>query len=277
MERVTQELAQILASLTTIDIDWRDDISQTAIEVIRSLPEKPSYTADDIIDLLRRDFVVGSLVIRLFLGLSKDSYEAAVSTQLEGPGGKTRFSQSPEVYANALSELGLLDAMRNEVNKAPHWSDTLIERLRSGRGSAMSGIKRGRQVEDFVEAVIRSVFGDQFDSRCNFVGKRDQTAKCDFAIPSKHLPRILIESKAYGATGSKMTDVIGDIEKIIQAKRDDTHFIFFTDGATWRQRKSDLRKIVGYQNHGDILRIHTFKTVEEFRADLSILKNELGI
>ncbi len=74
-----------------------------------------------------------------------------------------------------------------------------------------------------------------------------------------------------------MTDVIGDIEKIIQAKRDDTHFIFFTDGATWRQRKSDLRKIVGYQNHGDILRIHTFKTVEEFRADLSILKNELGI
>jgi len=57
----------------------------------------------------------------------------------------------------------------------------------------------------------------------------------------------LIEAKGYGATGSKMTDIIGDIEKIIAAKRPDTAFLFFTDGMTWKERKSDLRKIVEYQ------------------------------
>ena len=46
----------------------------------------------------------------------------------------------------------------------------------------------------------------------------------------------MIESKGYGATGSKMSGVIGDIEKIIAAKRSDTAFLFFTDGVAWSQR-----------------------------------------
>jgi hypothetical protein len=87
----------------------------------------------------------------------------------------------------------------------------------------------------------------------------------------------LIEAKGYGATGSKMTDIIGDIEKIIAAKRPDTAFLFFTDGVTWKQRRSDLRKIVEYQNHGDITRIYTYAMAEAFEADLRQLKNECGL
>src|SRR6185312_16659072 len=129
-----------------------------------------------------------------------------------------------------------------------------------------AGQRRGRDVEDFAEAIIRKVFGKQFQMRCNFSGPRGRTAKCDFAIPSKAEPRILIESKGYGATGSKMTDIIGDIEKIIAAKRADTAFLFLTDGLTWRERKSDLRKIVEYQNSGDITRIYTYAMVDRFEA-----------
>jgi len=84
----------------------------------------------------------------------------------------------------------------------------------------------------------------------------------------------LIEAKGYGATGSKMTDIIGDIEKIIAAKRADTAFLFLTDGLTWRERKSDLRKIVEYQNSGDITRIYTYAMVDRFEADLRKLKAE---
>jgi len=40
-----------------------------------------------------------------------------------------------------------------------------------------------------------------------------------------NLSDILIESKGYGAAGSKMTDVVGDANKIIEAKRPDTPFI----------------------------------------------------
>lgn len=41
----------------------------------------------------------------------------------------------------------------------------------------------------------------------------------------------------FGATGSKMSDVIGDVRAIIAAKRADTSFLFFTDGLTWKQRQ----------------------------------------
>ena len=71
-----------------------------------------------------------------------------------------------------------------------------------------------------------------------------------------------------------MTDIIGDIEKIIAAKRPDTAFLFFTDGLTWKQRKSDLRKIVEYQNNGDITRIYTYAMAQQFEADLKQLKQE---
>jgi hypothetical protein len=103
----------------------------------------------------------------------------------------------------------------------------LVERLRSGRGSAISGQRRGRGAEDFAEAIVRKVFGDDFQVRCTFKGPRGHDAKCDFAIPSKSEARILIESKGYGATGSKMTDILGDIRAIIAAKRPDTAFLFF--------------------------------------------------
>jgi hypothetical protein len=74
-----------------------------------------------------------------------------------------------------------------------------------------------------------------------------------------------------------MTDVIGDIEKIVAAKRPDTAFLFFTDGLTWKQRKSDLRKIVEFQNSGDITRIYTFAMVAQFETDLRQLKAEYNL
>lgn len=88
---------------------------------------------------------------------------------------------------------------------------------------------------------------------------------------------ILIESKGYGATGSKMSDIIGDIEQIIKAKRPDTALLFFTDGLTWKQRKSDLRKIVEFQNIGDITRIYTLAMAAQFEADLRQLKAEFKL
>ena len=68
------------------------------------------------------------------------------------------------------------------------------------------------------------------------------TAKCDVAIPNNERPRIVIESKAYGATGSKMDDVIGDIQKIIEVKRDDTSFLLLTDGSPTAMCAGRLRK-----------------------------------
>ncbi len=41
-----------------------------------------------------------------------------------------------------------------------------------------------------------------------------------------------------------------------------------TDGLTWKQRTSDLKKILNYQHDGDITRIYTYVMEEQFEADL---------
>lgn len=278
MKLAKQSVEQILLNLEVIEVDWQDDTARHVITKLNNLPIQKRYSRKDIAALLGNGFLEGSLILRLFLGLSKDNYEAQLQRLLgKGGTGVTRFRNSPDEYLAALEELGALDAMSVEVNRQAHWSDVLVERLRSGRGSAISGQKRGRGAEDLAEEVVKAVFHDQYDKRCNFTGAKGDDAKCDFAIPSKSEPQIVIEAKAYGATGSKMTDVIGDIEKIISAKRPDTAFLFFTDGLPWRQRESDLRKIVKYQNQGDITRIYTFSMRAQFQEDLQTLKAEFGL
>lgn len=274
MEFVAQKLDDIISSLRPLTVEWKDDTARRVIDRLRALRVKGTYTTEDVKALLDANFDDGILICRLFLGLSKDQFVSVLRGALGdiGIGIKSYRAHSAE-FMEALLATGILEAMAEEANRKPHWTDVLVERLRSGRGSAISGQRRGRDVEDFAQTIVERVFGKHYQARCTFAGPRG-TAKCDFAIPSKQAPRIVIESKAYGATGSKMTDVIGDIEKIITAKRPDTAFLFFTDGLTWKQRKSDLRKIVEYQNAGDITRIYTHAMAEQFESDLKQLKDE---
>jgi hypothetical protein len=278
MRVIAQKLEEILAALKPLKVEWQDDTAKRVIARLERLRHKKIYSKDDVQKLLDAHFDDGLLISRLFLAMSKDEFSAALRKELGGEGsGITRYRARKGEFIDALVSLGLLDAIALQASHKPKWTDVLIERLRSGRGSAISGQKRGRGVEDFAESVVKAVFGDSYDKRSSFTGARGKTAKCDFAIPSKGTPQIVIEAKGYGATGSKMTDVIGDIEKIIEAKRADTAFLFFTDGMMWNQRKNDLRKIVDYQNAGDITRIYTSQMREQFEADLRQLKSEFGL
>jgi DpnII restriction endonuclease len=278
MKVLRQNLDEILQGLSPLIVEWQDDVARRVIAAIEVWPIKNSYSVEDVKKLLTLNFDDGLLVCRLFLGLSKDQFEAALKDTLQKGGiGIKRYHTDPDGYVDKLVELGLLEAMSAQVMRTPKWSDVLVERLRSGRGSAISGQKRGRSVEDFVEGVVGKVFGKKYVPRCTFQGPRGKNAKCDFAIPSKETPEIVIEAKGYGATGSKMSDIIGDVQAIIDAKRSDTAFLFFTDGLTWKQRKSDLRKIVDLQNTGDITRIYTYSLAKQFEKDLRQLKREHGL
>jgi hypothetical protein len=278
LRRATQSAQEIAASLTAMEAGWLDDTASRIIHAINSLPEKKAYGPEDIRALLESHFEDGKTVCRLFIGLSKDELESQLSGIL-GPGktGSTAFRSSPDVYLKALMELGVAEKMSELINTPIRWSDLLIERLRSGRGRAIRGEARGRSLEDFVESCLREHF-EKFDSRCLFVGKGGhRQAKADFAIPSRDDPLIVIEVKGYAATGSKQTDVLGDLRAIVDAKRHDTVFLFVTDGLTWRQRMSDLKKIVEMQNQGEIGRIYTRAMREELGADLESLKLAFGI
>ncbi|MES2180186.1 MAG: DpnII family type II restriction endonuclease [Gemmatimonadota bacterium] len=278
MQFIAQDLDEIVLSLQRINVEWKDDTARRVIDRLQNFPGKETYSAADLEALLDSHFDDGVLILRLFLGLSKDQFTGVLTSTLDPLGiGIKSYKANRQAFLEALIGIGALEAMAVEVNRKLHWSDVLLERLRSGRGSAISGQRRGRGGEDFAEVIVAKVFGSVFDTRATFTGPYSKKAKCDFAIPSKDEPRIVIESKVYGATGSKMTDIIGDAEQIIAAKRPDTAFLLFTDGLTWKQRKSDLRKLVELQNAGGITRIYTTAMVAQFEADLRQLKSEYGL
>jgi len=284
MRRVRQTLEDVLAALRPVDAEWLDRHAETAIEILRELPEKPAYQRDDVIALLQsslenRTFEEALTVVRLFLELSKDEFRHRFKESSKIGFGVTGFKRDKEAFVDALVNLGLLEKMVEVVNRPVRWSDILVERLKGGRGSAIKGQQRGRGMEDFVEEIILRVFpGNRVQARCRFVGSNGtSTEKADFAIPNAEDPRVLIEVKAYGATGSKQTDVLGDISRIVAEKRHDTLLLLVTDGVTWKERSSDLRKLVQLQNEGKIGKIYTKLMAAELESDLREIKTEAGL
>ena len=230
-------------------------------------------------ELLNEDWNAGLTIIRLFREKSKDEFNTILKGlfEVERGIGKSFYNNDPAYFIKKLSNLKVIEIINSSIKKEYTWNDIIIERLKLGRGSAIKGQFRGRLLEDFVENIINKIFRE-YDSRCNFSGKNNTSiAKADFAIPSKENPSVVIEVKAYGATGSKQTDTLGDIEKIITNKRHDTHFLFVTDGITWLDRISDLRKIIQMQNEGNIYRIYTMGMSQELSQDLQQIKKEKSL
>lgn len=277
MKRYRQTFEEIESSLIPIEASWLDEHAEEVIILLRNLPHKKEYAAADVAALLEGDFNTALTTIRLFLDVSKDDFTHQMREAL-GPGGIgiKRYLTDPSAYLKVLESMGLYAKMALSVHQPCHWSDVLVERLKGGRGSAIKGQTRGRGMEDFVEEIVKSVFtSEQIAVRCRFTGAKGQsTEKADFAMPSASDPAILIEVKAYGATGSKQTDVLGDIARIVEEKRHDTVLLLVTDGITWKQRPSDLRKLVSLQNEGKIQRIYTKTMAEDLRADLETLRME---
>jgi hypothetical protein len=275
VKRHRQTADEILSALTAVESSWRDAHSDVVIGIIQSIPDRETYGPAEVEALLAGNFTAGLTAARLLLDMSKDEFEPALRAALGGGGiGVKRFGKHRAGFVQALVELGTVDALQAHARPVT-WRDILVERLKGGRGSAIKGQARGRSLEDFAEVIVRRVFGDRFDARCRFVGaKGTSTEKADFAIPSRDDPGILIEAKAYGATGSKQTDVLGDIARIVDQKRHDTDLLLITDGTTWRARQNDLRKLVVMQNEGLITRIYTRSMGEELERDLEDLKSE---
>ena len=277
MKRVRQTFEEILDALMPVEATWLDAHAEQVILALKAIPEKTVITPKDVQKILDADFDVGSTVVRLFIDLSKDEFGIRLKEKFEGVGGAgvMRYRKDKSAYIRALATMDLLTKMSVAINQPLHWSDVLIERLKGGRGSAIKGQQRGRGMEDFVEELLKEIFdSDQIAARCRFTGADgNRTEKTDFAIPSATDPEILIEVKAYGATGSKQTDVLGDVGRIVKEKRDDTVFFLVTDGITWKERPSDLKKLIAMQNQGEIQKIYTKSMAEELQVDLRSLKN----
>ena len=282
MKRYRQTFKEIADSLQILEVDWLvDPHAEAVISMLKSLPTKKPITERHVVDILASDFRAASTVLRLFLGMAKDEYDRDVPALFEGKGGggKTQFRKDPDAYVAAFVKLKLLEKINAEIHRPIHWSDRLFGLFEGGWGSARKGQLRGRLLEDFVQEILLQVFSeDQIVPRCQFIGATGKSSeKADFAIPNASDAQILIEVKAFNATGSKQTDVLGDILRIVEQKRDDTAFLLVTDGISWKARASDLRKIIELQNLGKIRKIYTMAMAEELKLELISLKQSSGL
>ena len=280
-DRVT--LSQLTGELTEVEADWQDE---KGLQVIAALPMVVSHIRDGgdlsvagVAQLL--DEHVSTLdVFRLFLSLSQDRLANRVNDRL---GTQLNYSalrrhartHAPDV-ARALVELGLADEIRAQLEREWSVEDVLIERYKLMRGRAVAAQKRGRVVEDAVEAVLQSA-NVPFERGVTFTNRQGDTAKADFAIPTRTDPKIVIEIKAYEGTGSKQSDFLGDVAKIAAAKGAQRYFFIVTDGVGWRNRESGLKQIVA-QHEADVIdNIYTRSRLQRLVSDVVyIMRFETG-
>ncbi len=280
MQRHRQTKDELILKLGEVSTDWKDEFAQTFVDCLTDFNVGDSVTINDLKSLLEINFDAGITLFRLVLEQSKDEFTETLKALFydnESGHGKTTFKKDPDKYVGTLDNYGLLESLNRLMSRNYTWKEVVQERLKMGRGSAIKGQKRGKNLEDFVETLVRLVF-DKFEIRKSFIGANGlSTAKADFCIPSTEHPSIVIEVKAYGATGSKQSDVIGDVQKIIKEKRSDTYFFLVTDGVTWMARMRDFERLIEYQNLGDIYRIYTQQMRDDLLSDLKQIKQELGI
>lgn len=277
MKRHRQTLEGVLDALSIVETTWEDEHARRVLDAVATIHDEGSDPRETLAVILDRDFDAGLTLIGLVLACSKDELNVLLRAALSPGGiGVTRYTDDRATFLDQLAILGVFSE-RDKLRQTPiTWRELLRERLRTGRGSAIKGQVRGRRLEDFTERILRDVLEDvSYDVRCRFVGaKGTSTEKADFAIPSRADARILIEVKAYGATGSKQTDILGDITRIVQEKRDDTDWLLVTDGVTWKARANDLRKLIAVQNQGQITRIYTQRMEADLREDLKQLRSD---
>lgn len=161
-------------------------------------------------------------------------------------------------------QFGLLAAIGEERKRSWTFGDVLAERYLLSRRRASGAVKRGRAVEDAVEAVVKEL-GLEYRMRSKFVGSGGQEAPCDLAIPQDGAnAQIVIAAKGFNSTGSKLSDAVREIETIASVRLP-TQFIFVViDGIGWLGRQADLRRIYKACAEKRIDGLYSLATLDDF-------------
>jgi len=270
------DLDLLLAELSDLPSEWLDDESRhligeipTIVARLRALGKEP--TVDDLAALLREQPLTLD-VCRLLTGRGQEPMGHDICGALGLKAGnwkslRSRARTQPDVMAAALLRIGIADLIREQIWREWTVEDVLVDRYKLGRGRAIAGQSRGRGLEDEVQRILESA-EVPFEARVTFTASNGATAKCDFAIPSREDPKIVVEVKGYEATGSKLTDFLGDILKIKQAKGYHTYVLVVTDGRGWHNRKSDLKRLVELHHNGTVEMIYTRARLAQLADDV---------
>ena len=277
-------LAPLLAEIAELPEGGVDPVSTQVVAAIPPCLERlrqriQPLTAGDLEEEFRHNAVFLD-VCRLFIGRAQEPVAHEICSHLGRSSGnwadlKKAARRDPAKMAAVMVALELPGLIADQLHRVWRADDVLVERYQLTRGRAMSGQSRGRSLENDVDRVLAEL-GVSCEKRKTFTGREGKQAKCDFAIPSKTHPKIVIESKGFEATGSKLTDFLGDVLKIGEAKAYHMYFFVVTDGRGWHNRESDLKRLIGFHHDGLIDMIYTRARLAELGRDVKhICENEM--
>jgi hypothetical protein len=266
----------LLGELADLPSEWMDDEARRLVAEIPAMVER-IRAVGPLLDesALTRLLAEQPLALDVIRLLAAEGQEPMAHRICDALGGKRRgwvalrslARKHPAEMAKALTAIGIPELIRDQVWREWTINDVLLDRYKLGRGRAIAGQSRGRGLENEVEAILRGI-PVPFQTRVTFAGPDGTTAKCDFAIPTREEPLIVIEAKGYEATGSKLTDFLGDVLKIKQAKGYHTYLFVVTDGRGWFNRQSDLKRLVELHAEGVVEMIYTRARLGQLAEDV---------
>lgn len=208
-------------------------------------------------------------ILASIAGLSHEQLKNVLRHRLGTSGWITLARQHPGSLIDMLDmHYGLVRRIEEERGRTWSYGDILFERGES-RSRAGRAIGRGRDLEDEVEKLVRSL-GLPFALRTQFAGIGGRTASCDLAIPQAGSGALIVCAvKGFDSTGSKLTDAVREIESMASV-REPVQFVYaVVDGIGWLSRQADLKRIHTLWSRRSIDGMFSLAQLGEFGAELA--------
>lgn len=243
--------------------DYLDEIRPT-VERLTSLPE---ITVATLTEAIEKDPQIVPLLASC-IGLTQERLKNQLKHHLGTSGWIKLARDNPQDLINLFDrEYNLVHRVRDDISRNWTFADVLVERYRWSRRTAGRAITRGRQLENVVEDVVKSL-GLPYQMRTQFRGRGDIAVPCDVAIPTGENALIAGAAKGYNSTGSKLSDAVREIE-LLANYRLPRQFIFAViDGIGWKNRLNDMRRIFDLWQNQEIDGLYTLADMHRFKSDL---------
>lgn len=244
-------------------IQHQEQIRNT-VERLKSLPE---IDHQSLVNLVAED-PYSVPILASCIGLTQERLKNQLKHRL-GTSGWIKISRSePEKLIQVLDDaFDLVRKVSEDSSRQWSFADVLLERYQWSRRTAGSAIRRGRELENEVEQVVKSL-GLSYEMRSSFTGRGGNRVPCDLAIPSAEDALIVGAAKGYNSTGSKLTDAVREIEEMARYRLARQFVFAFIDGIGWKNRLHDLKRIFDLWKQSEIDGLYTLANLDRFKSDL---------
>jgi len=213
------------------------------------------------------------------LGLAVGLGQEQLGIRLRGLFGTRSYpkvARRAQELVVALDKLGLVAAVNADRVRTFGYGDILAARYGS-RATAGKAITRGRSLEDMVEDIVRGL-GLPYTMRTRFIGRNDDSAPCDLAIPTGREDAVIVVGiKGFNSSGSVLTHARREIEEMADIRLPRQSVLAVVDGAGWIDRNADLVTIHRLAERKAIDGLYTQATLGQFAEDVAEAARLRGI